>query len=168
MSQIEQDNAEALHFIMTPIRMLMNTLKAVFMLMVLVILVLVNQVGWIVDLGERSQRARISRNNELESQLGVGPDADGGQWSAFDVDFRTQPNPTDKRMTPANRFWDNAEPFSWQEHEPDNWRAKAFTTTWIGWGSNPDEGIPYCIAAMHPDRVTPFFDATPRLLVHTW
>ena len=29
--------------------------------------------------------------------------------------------------------------------------------------SNPDEGIPYCVAAMHPDRLTPFFDATPNV-----
>ena len=28
-------------------------------------------------------------------------------------------------------------------------------------GSYPDEGITYCIVALHPDRLATFFDATP-------
>src|ERR1035441_361499 len=159
MGQVEKDNAEVLHFIETPFRWLMNAIKLVFMVVVLVIFVLVNQAGWVVDLGDRSQRARDARQDRLEAQLAPSP---GGNWSVFDVDFRTQPDPT-SQLDRENRFWDDERPlYEAQEEEDVNWRTKAFTTTWLfGWGGNPGEGIPYCTVLMHPDRVADFYDATP-------
>jgi hypothetical protein len=51
MSRIERDNAETIHFLETPLRWLMRIIRGVFMVAVIVIVVLGNQVGWIVDLG---------------------------------------------------------------------------------------------------------------------
>jgi hypothetical protein len=159
MNRIERENAEVLHFLETPVRWLMNAIKALFMVVVLVLLLFVNQLGWMVDLGDRSRRARDARQNRLEAQLDPSP---GGQWSVFDVDFRTQPDPTD-HLDRENRFWDDTRPlYAAQMEEDVNWRTKAFTTTWLfGWGGNPGEGIPYCTVLMHPDRVATFYDATP-------
>lgn len=125
-NRVERENAGALHFIMTPIRMVMNFLKFAFMVVVIVILVLVNQAGWVVDLGDRSQRARDARQNRLEAQLAPSP---GGNWSVFDVDFRTQPDPT-AHLDRENRFWDDSRPLYEAQGEEDvNWRTKDFTTT---------------------------------------
>src|ERR1035437_9162697 len=93
MRQIERENAEVLHFMETPFRWLITSLKVVFLVVALVVLLIVNQVGWIVDLGDRSQRARDARQDRLETLLHSNGDI-GGQWSVFDVDFRTQPDPT--------------------------------------------------------------------------
>jgi hypothetical protein len=76
------------------------------MVIVLVVVVLVNQLGWIVDLGDRSQIARDARQDRLETLLHSNGDI-GGQWPVFDVDFRTQPDPTDKSIDRENRFWDD-------------------------------------------------------------
>jgi hypothetical protein len=158
-NRIERENAAVLHFLEAPIRWLITSLKIVFMVVVLVMLVLVNQVGWVINLGDRSQRARDARQNRLEAQLAPSP---GGPWSVFDVDFRTQPDPTD-HLDRENRFWDDERPLYEAQGEEDvNWRTKAFTTTWLfGWGGNPGEGIPYCTVLMHPDRVADFYNATP-------
>ena len=161
MSRIERENAEVLHFIETPFRWLMTCLKGVFMVAVLVGLVLMQQVGWVINLGDRSEHARDARQDRLETLLHSNGDI-GGQWSVFDVDFRTQPDPTDKSIDRENRFWDDTRPlYAAQMEEDVNWKTKAFTTTWIQWGGNPGEGIPYCISAMHPDRPETPYDATP-------
>ena len=157
MNRIEQDNAEVLHFIETPIRMFMTALKVVFMVVVLLVVVLVNQLGWIVDLGERSERGRDGRQNDLETRLL----SQANQWSVFDVDFRTQPDPTDKHLDRENRFWTDERPFNIAQIEDDvNWKTKAFTTTWIRWGGDPGEGIPYCTVALN-GTFAEFYDATP-------
>ncbi len=158
IDRIERENAETLHFIMTPIRMLMNFIKLAFMVVVLVMLLLVNEAGWLVNLGSRSQRARNARQNRLEAQIDPSP---GRHWSVFDVDFRIQPNPV-ANIGRENRFWDDDRPlYKAQMEEDENWDTKAFTTTWIRWGGNPGEGIPYCTMLMHSDRVADFYDATP-------
>jgi hypothetical protein len=159
MNRIERENAEALHFLTTPVRWFLTSLKIVFMIVVLVMLLLVNQVGWITNIGPRSRRARDARQNRLEAQLAPSP---GGPWSVFDVDFRTQPDPTD-HLSREDRFWDDSRPlYAGQMEEDVNWRTKAFTTTWLyGWGGNPGEGIPYCTVLMHPGRAATFYDASP-------
>jgi hypothetical protein len=159
MSQIERENANVLHFLTTPIRWLMAGLKGVAFVVGLVLLLFVQQVGWVIDLGPRSQRARDARQERLEAQLAPSP---GGQWSVFDVDFRAQPHPTD-HLDRENRFWDDTRPLYVAQMEEDvNWKTKAFTTNWIvGYGGNPGEGIPYCSVLMHPGRAATFYDASP-------
>jgi hypothetical protein len=78
------------------------------MLVVLATLVLINQVGWVIDLGDRSQRAHDARIDRLETQL-ANTGSPGGQWSVFDVDFRTPPGPT-AHLDRENRFWDDNRP----------------------------------------------------------
>ena len=133
------------------------------MLVVLVMLVLVNQVGWVMDLGDYSQRARDARQDRLETKLFNSRNI-GGQWSVFDVDFRTQPDVTDKHLDRENRFWTEDRPFylaqmGAHDHE-GNWKIKAFTTTWIRWGGNPGEGISYCTVALN-HTLYEFYNATP-------
>ena len=100
------------------------------MVVVLVTLLLVNQVGWIVDLGDRSQRARDARQDRLETQLAAELNP-GGQWSVFDVDFRPQPDPTNKSINRENPFWDDSSPlYAAQVEEDENRKTKAFRTTW--------------------------------------
>lgn len=159
MDRIERANAEVLHFLTTPIRWLMAGLKGAAFVAGLILLLFVNQAGWLVNIGSRSQRARDARQLRLESQLAPSP---GGPWSVFDVDFRMQPDPTD-HLDRENRFWDDSRPLYMAQREDDvNWKTKAFTTRWnVGYGGNPGEGIPYCTVLMHPGRAATFYDATP-------
>jgi hypothetical protein len=123
-----------------------------------IILVLVNQVGWVVDLGERSQRGRVEHNNQVEGQI-----ASGGFQSVFDIDFRTQPDVTAKYVENYDRFWDDSTPFGFSVgYGVTNRTVKAFSLRKIGdgWGQ-PDAGIPYCMAALHVIRPTNFFNDTP-------
>ena len=106
ITQIERENASVLHFILTPLRILISVGKWVVVIGFCLSLLLMNQVGWIVDLGDRSQRARDARQNRLETLVYNNGEV-GGQWSVFDVDFRTQPDPTDKSLDRENRFWDD-------------------------------------------------------------
>jgi hypothetical protein len=158
-SQIERENANVLHFLTTPIRWLMAGLKGVALVVGLLLLLFVQQAGWLVNIGPRSRRARDAQQNRLEAQLAPSP---GGQWSVFDVDFRTQPDPTD-HLYRENRFWDDSRPLYMAQREDDvNWKTKAFTTNWIvGYGGNPGEGIPYCTVLMHPGPMATFYNATP-------
>jgi hypothetical protein len=143
--------------------MLMSALKGVFMVVVLVGLLAMDQVGWVVGIGSRGLFERDSRNDRLETQVAShGP---FGQWSVFDVDFRTQPDPRDTDLGIENRFWTDDRAFNMAQNGPawgtkDNLKTKAFTTTWIKWGSNAGEGIAYCSVAFHP-RTASFYDATP-------
>jgi hypothetical protein len=157
MSRIERENAEVLHVIETPLRMLFSLVKWVLIGSLALIVVLVNQLGWIVDLGDRSERGRDGRQNDLETRLL----SQANQWSVFDVDFRTQPDPTDEHLARENRFWTDERPFNIAQIEDDvNWQTKAFTTTWIQWGGDPGEGIPYCTVALN-GTFAKFYDATP-------
>jgi hypothetical protein len=88
MKRIERENAETLHFITTPIRWLVTSLKIVFMLVVLITLVLVNQVGWIVDLGD-SQPTRPGRPAESSG----GPARPQSRRPVVSLRFRLPPRP---------------------------------------------------------------------------
>ena len=156
--QIERENAEVVHVIETPLRILMELGKWLVVGSLVFILVLVNQVGWIVDLGERSQRGRVEHNNQVEGQI-----ASGGFQSVFDIDFRTQPDVTAKYVENYDRFWDDSTPFGFGVgYGVTNRTVKAFSLRKVGdgWGQ-PDAGIPYCMAALHVDRRTNFFNDTP-------
>ena len=157
-SQIEAENASVLHFLFTPVRILMDLGKWLVVGSLVIILVLVNQVGWVVDLGERSQRGRVEHNNQVEGQI-----ASGGFQSVFDIDFRTQPDVTAKYVENYDRFWDDSTPFGFSVgYGVTNRTVKAFSLRKIGdgWGQ-PDAGIPYCMAALHVIRPTNFFNDTP-------
>jgi len=157
-SQIEAENASVLHFLFTPVRILMDLGKWLVVGSLVIILVLVNQVGWVVDLGERSQRGRVAHNNQVEGQI-----ASGGFQSVFDIDFRTQPDVTAKYVENYDRFWDDSTPFGFSVgYGVTNRTVKAFSLRKIGdgWGQ-PDAGIPYCMAALHVIRPTNFFNDTP-------
>jgi hypothetical protein len=156
--QIERENAEVVHVIETPLRILMDLGKWLVVGSLVFILVLVNQVGWVVDLGERSQRGRVEHNNQVEGQI-----ASGGFQSVFDIDFRTQPDVTAKYVENYDRFWDDSTPFGFSVgYGVTNRTVKAFSLRKVGdgWGQ-PDAGIPYCMAALHVDRRTNFFNDTP-------
>jgi hypothetical protein len=156
--QIERENAEVVHVIETPLRILMELGKWLVVGSLVFILVLVNQVGWVVDLGERSQRGRVEHNNQVEGQI-----ASGGFQSVFDIDFRTQPDVTAKYVENYDRFWDDSTPFGFSVgYGVTNRTVKAFSLRKIGdgWGQ-PDAGIPYCMAALHVIRPTNFFNDTP-------
>ena len=157
-SQIEAENASVLHFLFTPVRILMDLGKWLVVGSLVIILVLVNQVGWVVDLGERSQRGRVEHNNQVEGQI-----ANHGFQSVFDIDFRTQPDVTAKYVENYDRFWDDSTPFGFSVgYGVTNRTVKAFSLRKIGdgWGQ-PDAGIPYCMAALHVIRPTNFFNDTP-------
>ena len=156
--QIERENAEVVHVIETPLRILMDLGKWLVVGSLVFILVLVNQVGWVVDLGERSQRGRVEHNNQVEGQI-----ANHGFQSVFDIDFRTQPDVTAKYVENYDRFWDDSTPFGFSVgYGVTNRTVKAFSLRKIGdgWGQ-PDAGIPYCMAALHVIRPTNFFNDTP-------
>jgi hypothetical protein len=188
--QNERENASVLHVLLTPFRMAIELVKWVGVLALLLIWYVVcglgwigNQVGWVVDLGDRSETARIALNNKLESYhfynyQPVGSGADNTRYapqvrakglSVFDVDFRSQPDPTDRNLGSENRFWDDDRTLAEAQYvhltneglREVNWKTKAFATS-LQWGDDsPGEGIPYCIVAIHPDRSATSYDATP-------
>jgi hypothetical protein len=166
--QIERENAEVVHVIETPLRILMDLGKWLVVGSLVLIMCLVNQVGWIVDLGERSQRGRVEHNNQVEGQHLQGDDfaGIGKGLSVFDIDFRTQPNPATQGDVRYNRFWLSGEggiPPENDEGDSSNAKMKAFTLLPIGngWGDYPDHAIPYCMAALYLERPTDFFNDTP-------
>ena len=77
--------------------------------------------------------------------------------SVLVVDFRTQPDPAGSYLDRYNRFWDDEETALQQDEVPTTTATKAFAADFSGWGDYPDQGIPYCIAALHPLRPDTFF-----------
>jgi hypothetical protein len=125
--QIQRDNAEVLHAVESPFRALMFIVKFVLFVIGLIFLLLYNQVGWVVNLGPRSQHAREVRAGELERHLrhynGEEND-DGREWAQYDINFRHQPDPS-ADLDSWNRFWpDDKSPGS----SPSSGTAQRTTT----------------------------------------
>lgn len=165
--KIQRENEEVEHFLLSPIRFLMNFAKWAGLILVALVILAINEFGWIVDLGSRSERARIARADYLQRQLHDfdHPDTSGyTDWAVYDIDFRRQPDPTDPDIDPENRFWDDYLPWNQadtQDHPGDNRTVKAFTTGWGLADGMPHHGIPYCIPSLRPGYAENSFDSAP-------
>jgi hypothetical protein len=164
--KIQRDNAEVLHVVESPLRMLMGMGKFVLFVLGLIFLLFYRQVGWIIDIGPRSQRDRDARAQfqvqQLKQYNGESDDL-GREWAQYDVDFRTQPDPA-ADLESRDRFWPD-DRLPWVESDvwdstADNHRTKAFTTIPSG-GGDGRHGIPYCVVALHPGMKAAFFDDAP-------
>lgn len=154
-SGINRENAGVLHFLLTPLRMIMEIGKVVLFVSGLLFLLFYRQIGWIINVGPRSQSARQERAGLISAHLkhynGEEND-DGRDWAQYDVDFRTQPNPADD-LESWNRFWPDdtlpwVEPSAWDSDVHDH-RAKAFATTLDrAYGTGP-HGIPHCVVQLN-------------------
>jgi hypothetical protein len=164
LSRIEQDNAEALHFLTAPFRAIRSALQMIAFTLGIIFLVFINHVGWILDLGPRSEHSRAVHIAEMERTLkGYNGDEDAAtgrtSWFTYKIDFRRQPD-LDKPKTVLDThdqdFYyggdgDSAPTDSdWAEDAP----YKAFTTTILNHPLESSEGIPYCVAP------SPIFDTS--------
>jgi hypothetical protein len=69
MDLIRAENDQAIHFATTPIRVLYRVLALLGLLGLATCYFFISQTGWIVDVGPRSERARIDQINSLGASL---------------------------------------------------------------------------------------------------
>jgi len=68
--QIRADNDRVLHFAMSPLRFIYEIMAAMGLVGMAICYVFISQVGWVVDLGLRSQHARNEQVQALATSLG--------------------------------------------------------------------------------------------------
>ncbi len=162
MKQIEQDNAEDMYWMLAPFRMIRGFLQVVLLIVGLILVLIYDQVGWIVNVGPRSMSDRAAVTDSIEKHLkpydgDSVADADGEDWFTFQVDFRSLPNIDSTHIDPNDQF--HIQPVHdyilTQFNEKPPTGIKPFRTKELS-GGPLGLGVPYCV----PPNVT-FFDTTP-------
>lgn len=106
--QIRPENERTLHFALTPFRILQDVALGVLFVVMLIGWIFVSQIGWIVDLGPRSERAR----DAMVDQVGRNISAPGEGLSVLDLTV----NFTDRAYWDQDRSSEWAEPdFFWAD-----------------------------------------------------
>lgn len=121
--QIERENQEALHLALTPFRILQTLIRTVGFILLLILWLLRNQVGWIVDCGPRSESARQDLVNSIGQDFAPGFSEAGNGLVDVAVDF------ADRSSAPTGEGSDTVYPFQLQ----------------IERQNAPFGGIPFCV-----------------------
>ncbi len=107
--QIRDENTSTLYFLLTPFRILQHFLYALGVIGLAIGLIFINQVGWIVDLGDRSERARQDQVNSIGDSL--THDSDGRPMLDITVNFTDRASDWDAKNYPGqpwhgqDHFW---------------------------------------------------------------
>jgi len=144
LARMERENIEATHLLMTPIRMIAGFFKVCAFILGLFYLLFLNQVGWITDLGPRSERARMAAIEDIHLD-------DGYPFADIDIDFRNRASLYEAEhlgdipWEARDHFWvKTRRVYITQDEEDRVHTITSFAIVMDAGRGTPDRGIPFC------------------------
>lgn len=162
-TRIEEENASALHMLLTPVRIAVGLLKTGVFIVGSVLLIGCNFAGWLLDIGPRSEHSRQVHIAAIEEKMrhydGDAIDAQSrDNWFAYQVDFRHQPDIEQPKFLTTEKTENYIYRDSTLHPDQDTWSSntlyKAFDSTTLNNPTEESQGIPYCVPA------SPIFDTS--------